>query len=162
MRLLFFVAAALTVSPVFAQLKPNGGYTSAQASRGASVYVQYCAQCHGASLQGESGPPLAGQVLRAAYGSGTAAQLYDFISRQMPLNKPGSLKQWEYLDVTAYILSRNGIAAGTTALGIESLSQEASRDCVRLRLAREVQRTKSCGLRLPCVTFTPNFRPVPM
>jgi PQQ-dependent dehydrogenase (methanol/ethanol family) len=61
--------------------------------------------------------------LRAAYGGGTAAQLYDFISRQMPLNKPGSLKQWEYLDVTAYILSRNGIAAGATALSIESLSQ---------------------------------------
>jgi alcohol dehydrogenase (cytochrome c) len=123
MRLLIFVAVAWVASPVFAQVKSNGGYTAAQASRGASVYVQYCQQCHGASLQGESGPPLSGQVLRAAYGGGTAAQMYDFISRQMPLNKPGSLKQWEYLDVTAYILSRNGIAAGTSALAVESLGQ---------------------------------------
>src|ERR1700733_7810236 len=114
MRSLFFVVAALAVSPVFAQSKPNGGYTSAQASRGASVYVQYCVQCHGANLQGESGPPLTGQVLRAAYGGGTAAQLYDFISRQMPQNAPGSLQQWQYLDVTAHILSRNGIPPGNS------------------------------------------------
>jgi hypothetical protein len=61
--------------------------------------------------------PLSGQVLRAAYGGGTAAQLYDFISRQMPVNKPGSLKQWEYLDVTAYILSRKGIVGCSSSTG---------------------------------------------
>src|SRR3984893_5871532 len=123
MRFAILVITLIAVDPASVQAKSSGGYTSAQASRGATVYTQYCTQCHGANLQGKSGPPLSGQVLRAAYGGGTAAQLYDFISRQMPLNKPGSLKQWEYLDVTAYILSRNGIAAGTTALSIESLSQ---------------------------------------
>src|SRR6266436_3906479 len=123
MRVALLVVALLAMSPAGVQAKSGGGYTSTQASHGATVYTQYCTECHGANLQGESGPALSGQVLRAAYGGGTAAQLYDFVSRQMPLNKPGSLKQWEYLDVTAYILSRNGIPAGATALGIESLSQ---------------------------------------
>ena len=123
MRLMLLVIALFAVSPAGGQAKSSGGYTRAQASRGATVYTQYCVQCHGASLQGESGPPLTGQVLRAAYGGGSAAQLYDFISRQMPQNAPGSLKQWQYLDVTAYVLSRNGISPGNNPLGIESLGQ---------------------------------------
>jgi PQQ-dependent dehydrogenase (methanol/ethanol family) len=61
--------------------------------------------------------------LRAAYGAGTAAQLYDFISRQMPQDKPGTLSQQQYLDATAYVLSRNGFPAGNTPLGIGTLSQ---------------------------------------
>jgi alcohol dehydrogenase (cytochrome c) len=123
MRALLLLIALIAVAPVGAQSKPNGGYTEAQATRGATVYTQYCVACHGANLQGESGPALSGQVLRAAYGGGTAAQLYDFISRQMPQNAPGSLKQWQYLDVTAYVLSRNGLPAGTTSLAVETLGQ---------------------------------------
>jgi alcohol dehydrogenase (cytochrome c) len=123
MRVLLLFIALIAGGPVSGQAKPNGGYTEAQAARGATVYTQYCVACHGASLQGESGPALTGQVLRAAYGGGTAAQLYDFISRQMPQNAPASLKQWQYLDVTAYVLSRNGMAAGSTSLAVETLGQ---------------------------------------
>jgi len=79
--------------------------------------------CHGASLQGESAPALTGQIFRQAYGAGTAAQLYDFISRQMPQDAPGSLSQQQYLDVTGYILSQNGIRSGNTPLSIASLGQ---------------------------------------
>jgi alcohol dehydrogenase (cytochrome c) len=123
MRVVLLVIALVAAGPVNGQAKPNGGYTETQATRGATVYTQYCVQCHGANLQGESGPALSGQVLKAAYGGGTAAQLYDFISRQMPQNAPGSLKQWQYLDVTAYVLSKNGIPSGSTALAVETLGQ---------------------------------------
>jgi len=99
----------------------NGAYTGEQASRGATVYAQSCALCHGTKLQGESGPPLSGKTLKELYGSGTAAQLFDFISHQMPLDKPGSLSPQQYLDVTAFILSRNGIPSGKTALDMSSL-----------------------------------------
>jgi PQQ-dependent dehydrogenase (methanol/ethanol family) len=85
------------------------------------VYSQYCVQCHGANLQGESGPALSGQTLQQSYGGGTAAPLYDFISRQMPQDAPGSLTQRQYQDVTAYVLSRNGFPAGGTALSEGSL-----------------------------------------
>jgi len=123
MRFLSFAAALLAASFASAQTKQSGGYTSAQASRGATVYTQSCSACHGANLQGEAGPPLTGQSFQLAYGGGTAAQLYDFISRQMPQDKPGSLSQRQYLDVTAYVVSRNGIAAGDTPLRVRSLAQ---------------------------------------
>jgi alcohol dehydrogenase (cytochrome c) len=123
MRLVLLIVALLAVSSAGAQAKSGGDYTSAQASRGAAVYAQDCAQCHGASLRGDSGPPLTGPTFQQAYGTGTAAQLYDFISRQMPQDKPGSLSQQQYLDVTGYILSRNGFPSGNTLLQIASLSQ---------------------------------------
>jgi alcohol dehydrogenase (cytochrome c) len=123
MRFVLVAITLLAVSSAGAQTKSGGGYTSAQASRGATVYTQSCVNCHGANLQGESAPALTGQIFRQAYGSGTAAQLYDFISRQMPQDKPASLSQQQYLDVTAYILSRNGFAAGSAPLQIGSLAQ---------------------------------------
>jgi alcohol dehydrogenase (cytochrome c) len=105
------------------QAKAAGAYSSDQAKSGATVFGQSCAQCHGVNLEGESGPPLSGATFFKAYGSGTAAPLYDFISRQMPLTAPGSLSQTQYLDVTAYILSRNGIAAGSEPLSSASLDK---------------------------------------
>jgi len=123
MRVALLVVTVFAVSHADVQAKSAGGYTSTQASHGATVYTQYCTECHGANLQGESGPALSGQVLRAAYGGGTAAQLYDFISRQMPQNNPASLSRQQYLDVTAYILSRNGFPSGSTPLSIGSLGQ---------------------------------------
>jgi PQQ-dependent dehydrogenase (methanol/ethanol family) len=123
MRFVFVAITLLAVSSAGAQTKSGGGYMSAQASRGATVYTQSCVSCHGANLQGESAPALTGQIFRQAYGAGTAAQLYDFISRQMPQDKPASLRQQQYLDVTAYILSRNGFAAGSAPLQMGSLGQ---------------------------------------
>ena len=123
MRFVFVAITLLAVSSAGAQTKSGGGYTSAQASRGATVYTQSCVSCHGANLQGESAPALTGQLFKQAYGAGTAAQLYDFISRQMPQDKPASLSQQQYLDVTAYILSRNGFAAGSAPLQMGSLGQ---------------------------------------
>lgn len=117
------VSAVNSASAASAPAKVVGGYTSAQASHGATVYTQYCVQCHGGHLQGESAPALSGQTLHSAYGGGTAAQLYDFISRQMPQNAPGTLSQAQYLDVTAYILSQNGFPSGNSPLNINSLSQ---------------------------------------
>ncbi len=123
MRHVLAAVMMLTMSFSYVEAKSSGDYTSAQASRGTGVYGQFCGQCHGANLQGDSGPSLSGQAFHQAYGAGTAAQLYDFISRQMPQDKPGSLSRQQYLDVTAYILARNGFPAGNTSLGMETLSQ---------------------------------------
>jgi alcohol dehydrogenase (cytochrome c) len=106
-----------------AETKSAAAYTSEQASRGAAVYTQDCAECHGANLQGEAGTPLMGRTFLQAYGRGTAAQLYDFLSRQMPLNAPASLSQQQYLDVTAFILERNGLPPGAEPLTTKSLDQ---------------------------------------
>jgi PQQ-dependent dehydrogenase (methanol/ethanol family) len=123
MRIKRILLAALLFSPLAASAASPGGFTSAQVSGGETAYAQFCSQCHGANLEGESGPPLSGDTFRALYGQGTAAGLYDFISRQMPQNAPGSLTQAQYLDITAYLLSRNGMRAGSTPLGMASLGQ---------------------------------------
>ena len=103
------LAGTLSAAPATAP----GHYTRAQAASGAAVYSATCQQCHGVNLQGQSGPGLVGAAFRNYVGkAGTAASLYDFIARQMPADKPGSLTQQQYLDVTAYLLSRNGYAAG--------------------------------------------------
>ena len=100
-----------------------GDYTKAQATAGQTVYSAHCAVCHGASLQGQSGAPLSGpsfkQYLR---GSGTAAVLFDFISKQMPADAPGSLSNQNYLAVTAFLLARNGYPAGSSPLGTSGLA----------------------------------------
>jgi alcohol dehydrogenase (cytochrome c) len=133
MRFAGLVIIVLGISATTAQANSVGAYTNEQASRGATVYTQYCAVCHGANLQGEAGTPLMGRTFLQAYGAGTAAQLYDFLSRQMPLNAPGSLSQEQYLDVTAFILERNGLPPGAAPLSTKSLDQVS---LSAMRLAR--------------------------
>ncbi len=99
-------------------------YTTAQARSGATIYSASCQQCHGVNLGGQSAPALTGQTFRNYVGkAGTAASLFDFISRQMPADHPGSLTQQQYLDVTAFILSRNGYPAGRDPLTKANLAQ---------------------------------------
>jgi alcohol dehydrogenase (cytochrome c) len=123
MRLSLLVVVLFAFSLTSVEAKAAASYTDAQATQGATVYSQHCVQCHGANLQGEAGTPLTGTTFSQAYGKGTAAQLYDFLSRQMPQDAPGTLSVQQYLDVTAYILSRNGLPAGNAALSIGSLSK---------------------------------------
>jgi alcohol dehydrogenase (cytochrome c) len=122
-RIGLMLAVVLAMAASAAEAKSDGYYTAAQAARGATAYTQYCGQCHGANLQGDAGPALSGQTFRQGYGGGTVEQLYDFISRQMPQNEPGSLTQRQYIDVTAYILSRNGFPAGSLAMTTASMSK---------------------------------------
>ncbi|MBD5655657.1 MAG: PQQ-binding-like beta-propeller repeat protein [Candidatus Eremiobacteraeota bacterium] len=96
----------------------SGGYTAAQAAQGASVFAANCASCHAQNLSGNSGPALVGAPFHKSLETNykTAAQLDDFISKQMPLNAPGSLSAANYLAVTAYVIKENGFAAGPVAL----------------------------------------------
>ena len=96
----------------------TGGYTAAQASSGATVYAANCSTCHAQNLGGGSGPALVGASFHSSIAANykTAAQLYDFISKQMPLSAPGSLSSSSYLAVSAYIMEKNGFAAGSSAL----------------------------------------------
>jgi alcohol dehydrogenase (cytochrome c) len=116
--------AGLLLAGSISEAQRTGHYTQAQAAAGAVVYSAKCSQCHGVNLQGQSGPALVGAVFQAYVGkSGTAASLYDFIHTQMPADKPGSLSQQQYLNVTAFILSRNGYPAGDLPLTPGVLAQ---------------------------------------
>jgi mono/diheme cytochrome c family protein len=78
-------------------------YTMAQASAGSVVYAQHCLTCHGAHLQGVSGPALTGAGF--AHSNLNVAQLYGIVAQQMPLTAPGSLSKNDYVAVMAYILA---------------------------------------------------------
>ena len=59
--------------------------------------------------------PLLEDRLRAAF------DLHDVISKEMPLTNPGSLKPAESIALVAFVLSKNGFPAGTTALDASKL-----------------------------------------
>jgi len=101
----------------------TGYFTDAQASTGATVYSASCAQCHGAKLQGQSGPSLTGaRFAHSLVNYQTGTQMYDFISKQMPANAPGSLTSDNYLAVMAYLLQQNGFTSGSHPLDTTMLS----------------------------------------
>ncbi|MGH7069156.1 MAG: c-type cytochrome [Acetobacteraceae bacterium] len=93
---------------------PPPSYTAAQADQGETAFENDCAQCHGANLEGYSGPALTGPQFTEAYGSLNA--LLGFISQSMPLDAPGSLSHQDYVAIVAFILNKNGVAPGTTPL----------------------------------------------
>ncbi len=110
-----------------------GYFTDAQASDGATVYAASCASCHGAKLEGQSGPSLTGARFAATLQCyGTGEQMFNFISKQMPLNAPGSLTPAQYYDVSAYLLQQNGYPSGShpldaTNIGSVNLSTAVAR-----------------------------------
>lgn len=113
------VLLTLGATPASAQAPaaPAAGFTAAQATAGAAVYGRACATCHLPTLQGAfEAPPLAGGNFRLAWGSRPVAELLTTTKEKMPPAAPGSLSQDDYVAVTAYILQRNGVAAGATAL----------------------------------------------
>jgi mono/diheme cytochrome c family protein len=100
-------ATATTAAPAGTQ-----GTSEQQVTTGQKVYTTDCESCHGASLEGVTGPPLTQSTLSRF---GTAKQLVDFTSQLMPQNAPGSLSQAQYYDVTAFVLDKDGLLpAGET------------------------------------------------
>jgi PQQ-dependent dehydrogenase (methanol/ethanol family) len=114
----FGVAMAQSERPL-----PAPAFTAAQAAEGQAAYAQACASCHGASLEGAAGPALAGNQFRQAWiNPGLSVRDYHRrIVKTMPVQAPGSLSERQYNAVTAYILARNGYAAGGAEMAAANL-----------------------------------------
>jgi mono/diheme cytochrome c family protein len=100
-------AAAAAESPVT--------YSSEQADRGEATFKKSCVECHGDDLRGGllGGPPLRGLGFEEKFAKGApAGALFDFMSATMPPDAPGRFSASTYADLMAYILKRNGFAAG--------------------------------------------------
>jgi alcohol dehydrogenase (cytochrome c) len=124
---LLLLVPFLLVAPARAQIVIAGGnspdFTAEQARAGAVVYEQNCAACHGAALQGSVALSLSSlQFLRHwADGLHTVGDLFDLIKERMPKQAPGSLTERQYLEVTSFILSKNGYAPSDTPMAAESM-----------------------------------------
>ncbi len=95
----------------------DGVYSEAQAKRGAAVYQDVCAPCHGHDLAGgEMAPPLAGPAFMANWNGLTLNDLYDRIRLTMPPDRAGGLPRQDTIDTIAYVLRANGFPAGKAAL----------------------------------------------
>ncbi len=115
--------ALLSIAALAAQGAAAGGYTiadgvytSEQAESGEALYATHCLTCHDKRyfrpvLKRWNGQPL--------------SMLYLIISTTMPETNPGSMRESEYLDILAYILSLSRYPEGDTALRYEDGALEA-------------------------------------
>ena len=99
----------------------DGVFTDAQAKRGAAVFAENCARCHGNALEGdgEEATPLAGGSFLSNWNGKTIGDIYERIRKTMPDKNPGTLTRQEDADVLAYVLSFNAFPAGKVELPIE-------------------------------------------
>ena len=93
-------------------------FTEEQVQRGKSIYQKNCQDCHGSTLDnGEfGGAPLKGSYFRQHWGSGDVSALFGYVNTLMPSDRPGQLTPQSYADLTAFLLSSNGYAAGAEEL----------------------------------------------
>jgi mono/diheme cytochrome c family protein len=75
---------------------------------GAALYGSECARCHGGSLEGGEGPPLAGPG-NAVATYRTAGALLQYVMENMPNDQPSTLLPGDYSAVVKFILSNHGI-----------------------------------------------------
>jgi cytochrome c len=110
---------------------------SGTAARGAKVYAESCAACHGDQLQGNPQKGIGGD--RLIGGRGTlatktpiktvesywpyATTLFDYVKRAMPFSAPGSLSDDDVYSVVAYILSQAKIIQPTATMNATTLSK---------------------------------------
>jgi mono/diheme cytochrome c family protein len=101
-------------------------FTAEQAERGEAAYARNCQDCHGTTLDnGEfGGAPLNGSYFRRHWGGGSVAALYSKTRKTMPPDRPGQLSDQTYLDLTAFLLSKNGYAAGDKELPADLETQQ--------------------------------------
>ncbi|RDU98206.1 c-type cytochrome [Trinickia dinghuensis] len=96
-------------------------FDNAQIAHGKSLYGSNCAKCHGANMQGITAPALSGPAFAPASGSHlTIGGIYTYMSTNMPADRPGKLKDDEYADIMAYLLSANGYGPGKAKMTADS------------------------------------------
>jgi S-disulfanyl-L-cysteine oxidoreductase SoxD len=99
----------------------DGAYTAEQAKRGAALYANNCASCHGLALTGgESAPPLTGGEFMSNWSGLTLGDLFDRIRVSMPADRPGTLTREQTANVIAHILNVGEFPPGTAELSTKT------------------------------------------
>lgn len=86
--------------------------SAAQVERGATLYTQYCAACHGRNLSdGVHAPPLKGDGFRIQWSGQKVSELLEYTSTTMPPRMASVLPLQAHADIVAYLLAENGVVA---------------------------------------------------
>ena len=118
------LAIACGGSPTDAKSGDNAAKAPAtfteQVTRGGEVFGEHCSSCHGNGGEGTAkapavvgktalplDPPSGAQVRKSKFV--TVADVAEFVTKNMPGDKPGSLSEDDYYAVLAFDLHANGI-----------------------------------------------------
>lgn len=119
------VAGTLAGNAAQVRSVADGVYSASQAVRGQQIYQAQCAECHGKTMEGTVGPPMAGESFLANWSARPLVSLVDRIQKTMPFNQPGTLSRQASTDLAAYMLQVGRFAAGKTDLSEAALAQIA-------------------------------------
>jgi cytochrome c len=125
----------MAIPPDGRALPPGSG----SAAKGAKVYAETCAACHGDHLEGNPAKGIGGDKLIGGRGSLNtktpvktvesywpyATTLFDYVKRTMPFSAPGSLSDDDTYNVVAYILSEAKIIQPTETMNATTLPKVA-------------------------------------
>ena len=121
------LVALLSLSSLAGQSRSvaDGVYSAGQAARGSQIYRTQCAECHGAGMEGTSGPPLAGDFFLSNWSTRSLSALADRIQKTMPFSAPGTLTRQQSTDLVAAILQAGKFPAGQAELNDVALAQSS-------------------------------------
>ena len=106
-------------------------FSADQAERGAALYREQCAECHGPDLQGGAqGAALAGRGFANYWTNRAASGLYRTIHETMPQGREGTIGTEASADLVAFLLRENG-AEATGELAVEIDTLDDLRTCFR-------------------------------
>lgn len=117
-RLLILPLAMLAVAATTSGGSSSISFSASQMHKGATQFGQNCAQCHGDALEGGAGPALTGpnfKTLSSKVGA-RVGDIFTYMVTNMPLNNPASLSHDTYVNIMAFILSKNGYKPGKKPL----------------------------------------------
>ena len=118
-------AAMHTTGAIIKVSATTGGNAPAfdheQVEHGQHLYSESCAKCHGAQLEGITAPALSGPAFAPAANSHlTIGGIYQYMSTNMPADRPGKMTDQEYADLMAFLLYTNGYDTGNAKLSSDA------------------------------------------
>ena len=94
----------------------DGVYTEEQAKRGAPLYAEKCANCHGDQLTGNDAPALVGAEFSSNWNDLDLNDLSERIRLTMPADSAGSLSRAQTADLIAVMLKHAEMPSGQTEI----------------------------------------------
>ncbi|MFT5321571.1 MAG: cytochrome c5 [Pseudohongiellaceae bacterium] len=92
-------------------------FTAEQVANGEAIYKETCQICHGSRLSnGQFGTPLRGSFFKNTWKGKTLGELVQNTYEKMPPDNVMSMSMQQYTEVISFILSRNEIEPGDTAI----------------------------------------------
>ncbi|WP_321789078.1 c-type cytochrome [Paraburkholderia sp. J94] len=115
-------AARGGMAPMIVKVSASTGgaapsFDQEQVAHGQHLYADSCAKCHGAQLEGINAPALSGPAFAPAANSHlTIGGIYQYMSTNMPADRPGKMSDQDYADLMAFLLYTNGYDASSAKL----------------------------------------------